>query len=245
MVERLIRRCMERDPNAQPASAAQLAHALASPITVEQILQKVIAAALHVLDAERGSVFLYDAKTHELYTKVSTGANDGGAPGKPIRKTPPSAQPTIIHDIRFSADKGIAGETLRQRRPINVPDCYADPRFNPDLDRGTGYVSHCLLSVPLLGIDDSQVGVLQVLNKRDGAFSQEDKQVAIILAAHCAVALQRAVLIQEYLVKQKMEQDLALAREIQLASLPKALPVLEGYEMATWFNPAEETGGNV
>lgn len=218
---------------------------LAAPITVEEILQKVITAALYALDADRGSIFLYDAKTHELYTKVSTGTNDVTAPAKPRNDSREAVPPDAIYDIRFSADMGIAGETLRLQRPVNVPDCYADPRFNPDVDRATGYISRCLLSVPLSGIDNTQIGVLQVLNKRGGIFSQEDEQIALTLAAHCAVALQRAALIQEHIVKQKMEQDLALAREIQLAALPKDLPVLAGYEIVAWSKPAEETGGDI
>ncbi len=218
---------------------------LAAPIKLEQILQKAIASALQVLDAERGSVFLYDARTHELYTKVSTGIDDGDAPPPEGGGRLDPETRSVRHDVRFSADKGIAGETIRGRQLINVPDCYADPRFNTEVDRSTGYVTRCLLSIPLLGIDNAQVGVLQVLNKRNGTFNHEDEQIAVTLAAHCAVALQRATLLQEHLVKQKMEQDLALAREIQLGALPKELPILGGYEMLAWSNPAEQTGGDI
>jgi len=126
-----------------------------------------------------------------------------------------------------------------------VPDCYADPRFNPAIDRQTGYKTRCLLSVPLLGIDGALVGVLQLLNKRTGIFNTDDEQIAKILGAHFAVALQRAMLLDEFVLKQKMDRDMVLAREIQQNALPKAMPELAGYGFAAWSQPADETGGDI
>jgi len=128
---------------------------------------------------------------------------------------------------------------------IQVADCYADSRFNREIDRKTGYRTRCLLSLPLVGINDELVGVLQVLNKQDGVFTQGDERLGRIFAAQCAVALQRARLIEEYLHKQKMTQDLIYAREIQMGVLPKELPQLTGYDMACWSRPADETDGDI
>ena len=200
---------------------------LAAPLGVDEILLKTLKAATQVLDADRGSVLLYDPATGELYMKVS------------------AEESALERFIRFPADKGIAGETAQRRQLINVPDCYADPRFNPEIDRQTGYRTCCLLSVPLLGIDGALVGVLQLLNKKSGAFDAEDEQIAMILAAHCAVVLQRAMLLDEYVLKQKMARDLALARDIQRNALPKTMPALGGYELAAWSQPADETGGDI
>jgi phosphoserine phosphatase len=212
---------------------------------VEEVLHKTIASTLQVLDAERGSVFLYDPKTNELYTKVSTGGPEAGASDKSALEWPGPNESGISHDIRFPANKGIAGETAQTCRLINVPDCYADPRFNREVDRQTGFVTRCLLSIPLLGIDNALVGVLQVLNKRQGTFDEDDEKIATTLAAHCAVALQRTMLLEEYVIKQRMERDLALAREIQIGSLPHELPALSGYELFAWSRPADETGGDI
>lgn len=187
------------------------------------LLRQVIDAGRDILDADRGTVFLYDAAAHELFTMVGT----------------------EIANVRFSADRGIAGECARTRQVINVPDCYADPRFNKQIDRETGYRTRCLLTVPLVGFDDSLVGVMQLLNKRGGVFDAGDERVAVALAAQCAVALQRARLIEEHLVKQKLERDLSLAREIQQKVLPSVMPVVPGYDLAGWSCPADETGGDI
>jgi phosphoserine phosphatase RsbU/P len=214
---------------------------LAAPLGVDEILQKTLTTALQVLNADRGSVFLFDPKSNELYIKVAAGLHEEGL-GAGFETVADSASSPVI---RFPVDKGIAGETAQQRRLINVPDCYADPRFNPDVDRQTGYRTRCLLSVPLLGIDEALVGVLQLLNKQTGNFDADDERIAMILGAHCAVVLQRAMLLDEYILKQKMARDLALAREIQQNALPKAMPELAGYEFAAWSQPTDETGGDI
>ncbi len=216
---------------------------LAAPVGVDEILQNTIASALQVLNADRVSVFLYDSKTDELFLKVSASQPRACAQERAGNSGRPEHHASRI--IRFPADRGIAGETAQRRRLVNVPDCYADPRFNRDVDRQTGYVTRCMLSVPLLGVNEVLVGVLQVLNKRVGAFDEDDERIATTLAAHCAVALQRAMLLEEYVLKQRMERDLALAREIQMSSLPEQMPALAGYELAAWSQPADETGGDI
>lgn len=196
---------------------------LARPLDIETTLERVIDAGRSILGAERGTVFLYDAERDELVTKVATGAEE----------------------FRVPASKGIVGECARTRRVINVPDCYADKRFNPDVDRKTGYKTRCLMAVPLIGHDDSLVGVLQVLNKRSGEFRDEDERIATALAAQCAVALQRMQLLQEKVARERLEQELEVARSIQQRVFPQTMPEIEGYEVCGWAQPADQTGGDI
>jgi sigma-B regulation protein RsbU (phosphoserine phosphatase) len=195
---------------------------LAAPFELEAMLAQVVDAARAVLQADRGTVFLYDAETHELFSMVATGAAE----------------------IRFPANRGIAGECAESRRIVNVPDCYADPRFNREVDLKTGYRTRCLLAVPLVGHDDTLVGVLQVLNKRDGVFTVPEERLAAALAAQCAVAIQRVRLLADVLLKEKMERELAVARDIQMRVLPRSMPEIPGYDIEGWSRPADETGGD-
>jgi phosphoserine phosphatase len=201
----------------------EVTRSLSTPIELNEILRLVVEAALRVLDAERGTVFLFDAEKNELFSRVATGSKE----------------------IRFLASTGIAGETVQKRRLINVEDCYSDLRFNQEIDRKTGFRSRCLLSIPLIGLEEELVGVLQVLNKRDGVFTVDDEALGRILAAQCGVAIQRAKLIEDHVIKLKLESDLALARDIQMGVLPAELPSIEGYQLACWTKPADETGGDV
>ncbi|MCK5786843.1 MAG: SpoIIE family protein phosphatase [Candidatus Sabulitectum sp.] len=198
---------------------------LSSPIDLDEMLVKVVDVARDVLKAERGTVFLYDSKHHELYAEVGTGL--------------------AVNEIRFPADQGIAGICASSLAIVNVPDAYSDKRFNSAIDKKMGYLTRCILSIPLVGLNNSLVGVLQLINKRDGVFTLAEERVAEVLASQCAVALQRAQLLEEFLIKQKFEHDLNHAREIQKDLLPEAMPVIDDYDLAGWNEPADQTGGDI
>ncbi len=198
---------------------------LSTPIELDDMLIRVVDAARDVLGAERGTVFLYDEGKNELYVEVGTGLE--------------------VEEIRFPADQGIAGLCAGTLKIVNVPDAYSHEGFNQAIDRKMGYRTRCILSVPLIGLDNNLVGVLQLINKTEGTFSSEDERVAEVLASQCAVALQRARLLREYIIKQKIENDLTLAREIQMQLLPAVMPELDGYDLSGWNEPADQTGGDI
>jgi sigma-B regulation protein RsbU (phosphoserine phosphatase) len=150
------------------------------------MLTEVIDAARQVLRADRGTVYMYDEETDELLLTVATG----------------------LDPIRFPATRGIAGQCAKTRQIINVPDCYADDRFDPSFDKKTGYRTRCMLTLPLIGYDDSLIGVLQLLNKEGGVFNDNDERVAAALAAQCAVALHRVSLTQELMNRERINQEI-------------------------------------
>jgi serine phosphatase RsbU (regulator of sigma subunit)/anti-sigma regulatory factor (Ser/Thr protein kinase) len=86
--------------------------------------------------------------------------------------------------------------------------------------------------------------VLQVVNRREGVFDEEDEAVATALAAQCAVAMQRAQMTERLLAAEALRHEIALAREVQMATLPSSPPIIPGYELAGIFQPADETGGD-
>lgn len=195
---------------------------MAATTDLDALLQTIIDAAREVLACERASIFLYDAQTKELYSRVATG----------------------VASIRFAADRGIAGAAATTRDVVNVADAYADRRFNPEIDRATGFRTRNLLTFPLENLAGELMGVLQALNKTGGPFTAEDEELARVLSAQAGVALHRHNLLEEFATKQRIERDLELARRIQQAQLPKANPVLAGYEIAGWNRSADETGGD-
>ncbi len=200
----------------------EVSRELGATIELAPLLRKVEQAALKVLECERATVFLYDTERHELVSRVATG----------------------VDEIRFSADNGIAGEVVRTGEIIHVPDAYADARFNPEIDRRTGFRTRNMVTFPLLGIDKSIVGVLQVLNKHDGHFDPWDHDLVESFGAQVGVAVQRQLLMEHYAQKQQMERDLNLARDIQQGLLPTTRPDLAGFDIAGWNKPADQTGGD-
>jgi sigma-B regulation protein RsbU (phosphoserine phosphatase) len=195
---------------------------LAGTQDLTHLLRIIEKAALAVLECERATVFLYDHEKHELYSRMATG----------------------VDEIRFSADKGIAGEVVRTGEIINVPDAYADPRFNPEIDKKTGFLTRNMITFPLVGFDNTVVGVLQVLNKSDGHFDPWDHELVKTFGAQVGVAVQRQLLLEHYAEKQRIERDLSIARDIQQGLLPDDDAQAVGFDIAGWNKPADETGGD-
>jgi len=134
----------------------EVTRALAAPFNLMTMLSEVTAAARQVLQAERASVWLHDALAEQLVLKVATD----------------------VQDIRIPLGTGMVGACARERRVINVPDCYADPRFDPSVDRRTGFRTRCALTLPLIDHKGGLVGVMQVLNRTGGVFDAADEELA-------------------------------------------------------------------
>lgn len=200
----------------------EVSRSLGATAELIPLLRIVEKAALSVLECERATVFILDTERQELYSRLATG----------------------VDEIRFPADKGIAGEVVRTAEIINVPDAYADPRFNPEIDRKTGFRTRNMITFPLLGFDNSIVGVLQVLNKSDGQFDPWDYELVKMFGAQVGVAVQRQLLLDHYAEKQRIERDLNIARDIQQGLLPDADAKLVGFDIAGWNKPADQTGGD-
>src|SRR5204863_463007 len=86
--------------------------------------------------------------------------------------------------------------------------------------------------------------VMQLLNKADGVFDAADESLGRVLAAQCAVALQRTLMMEELIEGEKLRQQLETARIVQMSTLPAAMPYLPGYEVCGTFKPADLTGGD-
>ena len=196
---------------------------LAAPFDLDTMLAEVVDASREILNADRGTVFLYDENTNELVVRVGTD----------------------LDQIRIPADKGIVGESAQTRKLINVPDCYADDRFNPAIDKQTGYRSRCMLTIPLIGYEDSLIGVLQILNKNEGVFDAQDEFVAQALAAQAAVVLHRVKLTQQIIASERLDREISVARDVQMGTLPTNMPEISGYEFGGAFAPTDQTGGDL
>ena len=203
--------------------------AISSEAHLDDLLQVIMDKATEVIDADRSSLFLYDESRDELWSKIAQKL--GG-----------------IKEIRFPVGLGIAGEVAKNRKAINIKNAYADPRFNPDFDKKTGYHTTSILCLPMISINGNLVGVIQVLNKKGGgAFDQRDESLLEALGAHAAVAVERAKLTAAYVEKQRIEEALKLARDIQMSILPQRFPPFperDEFEIFATIEPAREVGGD-
>ena len=139
------------------------------------LLDLIAREAAKLLTADRASIFLLDREKGELWSQVALGSNP----------------------IRFDARLGIAGAAALTGQIINVKDAHEDPRFNKEVDVRTGYRTRSMLTVPLRDHEGEVIGAFQALNKREGVFTANDEEIAKALAAHAAIAIETAQLIEE------------------------------------------------
>ncbi len=207
----------------------EVSRAMSSEVQLDSLLQVIMQKTSEVMEAERTSLFLYDERRKELWSKIA-------------QELGPS------QEIRFPVGVGIAGHVAQTRQGINLADAYVDPRFNPDFDKQTGYRTRSLLCLPLLTSAGKLIGVVQVLNKKGNSiFDERDESLLEAFGAHAAVALERAQLIEAYVEKQRMEEALKLAHDIQMSMLPKRFPPFpqrSDFDLYAVIEPAREVGGD-
>uniref|UniRef100_A0A8C5BHT2 Phosphodiesterase n=1 Tax=Gadus morhua TaxID=8049 RepID=A0A8C5BHT2_GADMO len=135
--------------------------------------------AKNLVNADRCALFQVDHNNKELYSDLFDIGEENE--GKPVfRKT---------KEIRFSIEKGIAGQVARTGEVLNIPDAYADPRFNREVDLKTGYTTRNILCMPIVS-RGTVIGVVQMVNKRSGsAFTKTDENNFKMFAVFCALAL--------------------------------------------------------
>lgn len=154
-----------------------VAKSLSSNLDTTSLIKTIVQRARELLDAEVGSLFVVDRERGELWSKVAENTDE----------------------IRIPMSKGIAGHVATTGEVLNIPDAYADGRFNPEIDRKTGFRTRSILCMPLKNKDGDVLGVTQIINKRGGPFDQEDEEIMGAFSAQAAVALENALLFQETL----------------------------------------------
>ncbi|MDP8924859.1 MAG: response regulator [Chloroflexota bacterium] len=134
--------------------------------------------AVQVMGADRSSIFLLDEERQELWSRIALGMGR--------------------REIRFPADRGVAGFVVRTGTVLNVPEPYEDPRFNRAVDRQTGYRARSILCAPLRARNGRIIGALQVLNKVGGGpFTVEDERLIAEIAGHCGIVIENALLYEQ------------------------------------------------
>jgi signal transduction histidine kinase len=151
--------------------------AISSELDLDALLRTISQTTSHLLGAERSTVFLVDRARNELWSRVAEGLDR--------------------QEIRIPLAAGIAGTVASSGAPIRISDAYTDPRFNPDVDKRTGYRTRNILCAPMRNARGQVIGVFQVLNKRGGDFSALDEQLLASLSSQAAVAVENAQLYDE------------------------------------------------
>ncbi len=159
-------------------SLLKVGQAMAAERDLDKLLQVIRKETERALDADRCTVFLYDYDTNELWSRVASGLDH-------------------TEEIRFPAHQGLAGYVVKTGEILNVQNAYDDPRFNPDVDKQTGYQTTSMLCVPMRNRKGEIMGVFQVLNKKNNIFQRTDEELLVAIASNAGIALENSQLYRE------------------------------------------------
>ena len=201
----------------------EIARELTSILNLDQLLQRIADLLSRLIDYQMFSILLLDATGQKLQHRFAVRFREN------IQ---------LKHDVPLGT--GVVGYAAQQKQAVLVPDVSKDPRYislNPE--------THSELVVPLI-YKNKVIGVLDLEHTRRGFFNEDHKRTITTLAAQIAIAIENAQLYEEIArQEQRLERDLALARELQFRLLPQAPPTLANLEVAAKFLPARAIGGDL
>jgi len=164
----------------------QIGQLITSEMNFETLFDIIVEQTNEIVGAERCSVFLIDQNENHLTAFVSMDLQRD--------------------EIRIPKNSGVAGWVYSNKIPLIVADAYKEPRFYPNIDKKTGFVTRNILCVPLINRDYRCIGTLQALNKKSGVFDQDDKEILMHLANYITVAIENSQLYEALKASEQAKQ---------------------------------------
>ena len=193
----LVKKTLERK-EIEMKSIQHIGKALSSELRIEQLLQLIMDEVTRLMNAERSTFYIVDEERGELWSQI--------------------AQKAEILEIRLKIGTGIAGHVAKTGEIINIPDAYNDDRFDPSTDKKTGYHTRSILCMPIFEPTTKKrtkpaiIGVLQVLNKIDGVFTDSDEDLLSSISSQVAISIINSRL---YSALEKKINEINLLYEIE------------------------------
>jgi signal transduction histidine kinase len=155
-----------------------------STLDITKLLRLILQTATRATRADRGTVYLLDEANREIWSEVAQGDD--------------------MIQIRLPIGKGIAGYVAKTGQIVNITDAYKDSRFDPEIDRMSGYRTRTVLCMVMRNKEGKIVGVIQLLNKAEGPFTQEDESFIDALSVHAAIAVENARIAREMVRSERL-----------------------------------------
>ncbi|MFU8876519.1 MAG: PP2C family protein-serine/threonine phosphatase [Wenzhouxiangellaceae bacterium] len=199
-----------------------VASAIAAPIDLATMVERISDAARQILHAREVRIWLFEQPGGQLVL-----GGDGGS--EPLQS---ADQHPDLH------------RCLHEHRILTISEGSVDAAGDGQPPDAPGLKAGGTMNVPLVDHDDQPVGVMQVINKLGGRFGPQDEALAGALATQCVAAVQRVCTTDALLEGERMHGELMMAWEVQMSTLPEEMPRLEGYDLYGVFQPAGLTGGD-
>ncbi|XP_065684457.1 dual 3',5'-cyclic-AMP and -GMP phosphodiesterase 11 isoform X1 [Hydra vulgaris] len=196
--------------------------------TLHDVVHKIMLNTQSLLQCERCSVLLVDPSSKSLFSQAfDLEAKDYIDEDGELRRK----QSCGLSEVRFPINIGITGYVASTGETLNIPDAYADPRFDPSVDGGSDFKTKTILCMSIKNSKGEIIGVVQLLNKMDGKpFNQNDESLFEAFAIFCGMAIHNTSIYEECLramARQKIALDIlsyhATATDVEGTSLMKEI----------------------
>ena len=203
---------------------------LAKTKSLDEALETLVKITTGTIGAERGTIFLNDSSTGELYSRI--------------------AQGNFRREIRILNNKGVAGWVFTRNEGTIIHDAYKDDRFNKAVDVRTGFRTKSILCAPLRTVSGEKIGVSQILNKVDGEFDEDDLELLQAMTEQAAIAIQGNIIVEQVEAARKQELEFLdvvsqVSSELELTPLLQkiisTISTMLDCERATLFINDEKT----
>jgi len=203
----------------------QLSQTFNSSLDLDEVLNRVMDEVIAATHAERGFVMLIETDG-KLAFRVARGLDQ-----------------TTINDPQFQVSRSVTERVAREGQPVLTSDAQTDERFN--IRQSIVLLGlRSILCVPL-SLKGRTIGVIYVDNRlQAGIFTQADLRLLNAIASSAAIAIENARLYQLAVEKGRLEQELLMARRVQMGLLPRQLPSIPGWEFIVRWKPARQVGGD-
>lgn len=196
---------MKSDQLQMIIKAAELVN---STIKIDEVLKNIVEVATGLTNADRGTLYLIDKEKGELWSLVAMGNE--------------------VKEIRLKMGEGFAGYVARTGEILNIKDVRQDTRFRADVDKSTGYETKNTLTFPIKNNKGEIIGVLQLLNSKNGEFSKFDEELLNAMSIHAAIALNNAELVEKLLHGERV-QSLGKMANFLIQDIKKPILVSKRY----------------
>jgi len=213
-------------PQEKLKAVLEISRSLAGTLEVEKLLPRILDSLFQIFPAaDRGCILLKDSRTGEMVPRAMKHRREG-------------------EDASVKLSRTILNSVLEQKKAILSADAASDARFDAS-ESISALTIRSMMCVPMLDLQGEPVGIINIDTQNPlTQFRSEDLDILLTVAGQAAITYETAKLLQSYVLKQKQDNEMNIARNVQHALLPETLPQVHGYQFFASYDSAQAVGGD-
>ncbi|WP_437192287.1 SpoIIE family protein phosphatase [Planctomicrobium sp. SH527] len=213
-------------PQEKLKAVLEISRALAGTLEIEKLLPRILDSLFQIFPAaDRGCILLKDARTLEMVPRAMKHRREGD-------------------DASVKLSRTIVNSVLNQKKAILSADAASDSRFDAS-ESISALTIRSMMCVPMLDLQGEPVGIIHIDTQNPlTQFRSDDLDIMMTVAGQAAISYETAKLLTSYVQKQKQDNEMNIARNVQHALLPETLPEVNGYQFFASYDSAQAVGGD-